>query len=476
MKTTLYLFIIFLFTFTNRALAQPVVADTLTPDEIKQLNSAIDRSTFTYAYLMDSFSKSGDSINAAKYLLKIDPYTLMFEGITPDSINKYLSGYKLTRTAKEKYTESFNKVYRAKRSVVYDTLKQMGEEDQLLRKEYRNAVDTASVHRIRRQMHITDTTHARYLQNYILKKGWPSLADGSMYAAIIAIHDHENHDFYIPHIKKAILSGNLEMGSLELILYWRSHNMSYLTFKHHLATHPYVSFNVTDILHDTVPTSMPEIIRTLKNCCPVRLFLFFESKDNQSYQNWADRYRSFTSAAFTEFNVTLYENLCKPSRTWETMDYSKGLSPSCWQPVEKDALPRLMFYITFDSKTGCEYCDMNKLYSEKKLVTHAINFETNQYGIKEASFGYIKSLAEWLIGNPTVNIQIDGHTDNDGDETMNMHLSEARADEVRKHLVAYGIDATRLTTKGYGATKPLQPNTTPEGKAANRRVEFIDLK
>ena len=54
-----------------------------------------------------------------------------------------------------------------------------------------------------------------------------------------------------------------------------------------------------------------------------------------------------------------------------------------------------------------------------------------------------------------------------------MKLSQDRADEVKKQLVSLGINETRLTTKGYGASKPIQSNTTPEGKAENRRVEFI---
>ena len=78
-----------------------------------------------------------------------------------------------------------------------------------------------------------------------------------------------------------------------------------------------------------------------------------------------------------------------------------------------------------------------------------------------------------IITNPSVRLEIDGHTDSNGTAECNRKLSQARADEVKKELVTLGIDATRLTTKGYGAARPLQPNTTEKGRAENRRVEFI---
>lgn len=70
-------------------------------------------------------------------------------------------------------------------------------------------------------------------------------------------------------------------------------------------------------------------------------------------------------------------------------------------------------------------------------------------------------------------LEISGHTDNTGDKAHNEKLSEARAQAVVKALVAkYGIDAKRLTAKGYGDSKPVAPNTTDDNKAKNRRVEL----
>jgi outer membrane protein OmpA-like peptidoglycan-associated protein len=75
--------------------------------------------------------------------------------------------------------------------------------------------------------------------------------------------------------------------------------------------------------------------------------------------------------------------------------------------------------------------------------------------------------------NPGLKIEIGGHTDNTGGDEKNRLLSENRAKNVYDYLIAKGVAEDRLTYKGYGSTKPVAPNTTPEGKAKNRRTEFI---
>ena len=72
-------------------------------------------------------------------------------------------------------------------------------------------------------------------------------------------------------------------------------------------------------------------------------------------------------------------------------------------------------------------------------------------------------------------LSIEGHTDSDGEEAWNQELSEKRASAVKDTLVERGIESSRLKTKGYGESKPLDSNSTPEGKANNRRVEFVKI-
>jgi len=122
--------------------------------------------------------------------------------------------------------------------------------------------------------------------------------------------------------------------------------------------------------------------------------------------------------------------------------------------------------------------DMNlldALNKDGKIVTHGIHFDVNSATIKAESEGTINAMAKLLKENPQLKLEIGGHTDSTGDASKNLALSQDRAEAVKKLLLSQGIDASRLTAKGYGDTKPLASNDTPEGKAQNRRVEFVKL-
>ena len=85
----------------------------------------------------------------------------------------------------------------------------------------------------------------------------------------------------------------------------------------------------------------------------------------------------------------------------------------------------------------------------------------------------LNKLVTALNDYPNTNIEIQGHTDSRGTDEYNMGLSQRRANSVRDYLVAQGIAATRLTTRGFGESAPAYSNDTPEGMAQNRRVEFL---
>ena len=80
-----------------------------------------------------------------------------------------------------------------------------------------------------------------------------------------------------------------------------------------------------------------------------------------------------------------------------------------------------------------------------------------------------------MTDHPELKFSIEGHTDSDGDNELNQQLSKDRAQAVLKQLVSMGIENTRLTSKGFGETLPIDSNDTPEGKANNRRVEFVKM-
>ncbi len=141
-------------------------------------------------------------------------------------------------------------------------------------------------------------------------------------------------------------------------------------------------------------------------------------------------------------------------------------------------------YIRLDSDAVCKHVvvangkllDFTRLITKKRFVTHSILFEYNKAVISEDSNPFLAQFAEWLLKNPAISIEIDGHTDSVGGVASNLNLSVKRAEEVKKQLVAKGVPAARLTTKGLGSTMPLKSNKTEEGKSENRRVEFILLE
>jgi OmpA-OmpF porin, OOP family len=116
---------------------------------------------------------------------------------------------------------------------------------------------------------------------------------------------------------------------------------------------------------------------------------------------------------------------------------------------------------------------IGKKFTESKIVTHGINFDYNKATIKPESMGTLNMVVQVLKDNPEIKFEVGGHTDADGSDDYNLKLSQQRADAVKEELIKLGIDASRLTAKGYGETKPISDNTLPEGKANNRRVEFV---
>ena len=106
------------------------------------------------------------------------------------------------------------------------------------------------------------------------------------------------------------------------------------------------------------------------------------------------------------------------------------------------------------------------------MVLKGVNFESGSAKLLPESMNVLDSIANDLLDNPDLNIEIGGHTDNTGSAAINRRLSRERADTVRAYLVGKGIPAARLSTVGYGPDRPIASNKTEDGRAANRRVEL----
>lgn len=113
---------------------------------------------------------------------------------------------------------------------------------------------------------------------------------------------------------------------------------------------------------------------------------------------------------------------------------------------------------------------------EKQALKEAFDnllFESGKAIIKSSSFPSLNKLAEVMRNNENTVLKIEGHTDNVGSDENNQQLSDNRSHAVEKYLISKGIDASRITAAGFGESRPVATNDTPQGRKKNRRVEFI---
>lgn len=119
---------------------------------------------------------------------------------------------------------------------------------------------------------------------------------------------------------------------------------------------------------------------------------------------------------------------------------------------------------------------LDNLAVGKKVVLENIYFETSKSKLKPESYEELERVVQLLENNPSIKLEISGHTDNVGSYVANKRLSEARAKSVVDYLIGKGISRSRLKYKGYSFTKPIASNDNPEGRQKNRRVEFEILE
>jgi OOP family OmpA-OmpF porin len=118
----------------------------------------------------------------------------------------------------------------------------------------------------------------------------------------------------------------------------------------------------------------------------------------------------------------------------------------------------------------------DRFLTDGKIITNGIKFDVNKATIKPESMGVINQIYKLMEEHPEISFSVDGHTDSDGEESMNLSLSQDRALAVVGNLVEMGIAQDRLMAKGLGESMPITDNNTPEGKANNRRVEFVKVQ
>ena len=141
-------------------------------------------------------------------------------------------------------------------------------------------------------------------------------------------------------------------------------------------------------------------------------------------------------------------------------------------PVPQDQCPDEPETVNgFEDDDGCP----DEVPEEVKQFTgviKGIHFDFGKSTIRPDSHALLEQAAQVLQDYPTLKLEISGHSDSVGSRERNMELSQARAEAVKQYLVGQGISAERLTTRGVGPDEPVADNGTPDGRAANRRIEF----
>ena len=123
------------------------------------------------------------------------------------------------------------------------------------------------------------------------------------------------------------------------------------------------------------------------------------------------------------------------------------------------------------SNAGCPEIK-TEVVRKVEFAAKNVFFVTGSYQLQKKSYASLNEVAQILKDNPTLKLDVEGHTDITGDAVKNQTLSENRAAAVKAYLVAQGVDGSRLTSAGYGSDRPIADNKTAAGKAKNRRVEL----
>lgn len=201
---------------------------------------------------------------------------------------------------------------------------------------------------------------------------------------------------------------------------------------------------------------------------PVQPFFVVDSLINENGNQWVMIENEFV--ADKNYNHLLFGNFASNANTKLKKVYAT------------DAIDtyEYAYYLIDDIElfiAGAE--NMEWVWGEQKIkkgetvVLDNVLFDFDKATLTKESYSIVDKLMVFLKENPTISIEIHGHTDAKGDATFNQKLSEARAKTIADYLIEKGIQPTRIVCKGWGNTKPIADNKKTEGRQLNRRVEFV---
>jgi outer membrane protein OmpA-like peptidoglycan-associated protein len=259
---------------------------------------------------------------------------------------------------------------------------------------------------------------------------------------------------------------------------------------------PYLKNSEEDYLPDVFTVEFDVYFETGNHS--KRYWLSFRDQKNQRYKGLGERltiYVNGLSFLETDKRYPGTENLNwgnNPEGGWKhiSIAYTKGKFKAYMDDTRLINIPHLEgnpWGITLEAgdgnmfvkniriaKGGVKYYD--RVLSDGKIIVNGIRFDVNKASIKPESAGAINKIYQLMLKQADLKFSVEGHTDSDGDEELNLQLSKDRAESIMERLISMGIDAARLKFTGWGEGKPIADNATSEGKANNRRVEFVKFK
>ena len=183
-----------------------------------------------------------------------------------------------------------------------------------------------------------------------------------------------------------------------------------------------------------------------------------------------------------QFNVYRFSDFIKEdSKMIREGKYSEALTHFGWYMFDFSA-PGYMDVTDTVWVLNCKRKSVHKNYYLSPIETgltmklNEIHFNFGKAVITEDSYAELDQMVEFIKKNPSMQIEVAGHTDSEGPDDFNLFLSQARAQAVARYISNKGIDPEHLIAKGYGETKPIESNATEAGKSKNRRVELVVIK
>jgi outer membrane protein OmpA-like peptidoglycan-associated protein len=150
--------------------------------------------------------------------------------------------------------------------------------------------------------------------------------------------------------------------------------------------------------------------------------------------------------------------------------------------IKVDVIGEELDHSTFEVPTPPPGSEFNTVTLEivyelpTSIVLDDLHFSSGQAVIQSSSYKMLNELSDYLVRKKTMKIRVEGHTDDAGSDASNQELSTKRAKAVRQYLIKKGVSADRISALGFGEVHPIADNTTPQGRALNRRTEIHVIK